>query len=91
LSNLNVRNNPLNPRFEPLMNLKLADNLQDVLSACFEGGSVSAVSGTKKSETPSWLFEEKKPNLISPSVGFKEEERPTTSGNRRVRAKVESQ
>lgn len=48
LSTLMLKGNPLSSRFESLLNLKLADNLQDALSACFEEGPVIRTSAAKK-------------------------------------------
>lgn len=60
LATLALKGNPLARQFEPLLAIKFADNLQDVLSKCFESGSPVKTAGKTKSETPSWLMEEKK-------------------------------
>jgi len=63
---LSLKGNPLNPRFESLLALKFGENLQDALTACFQSGPMVKKTSTKKSETPSWLFEDKKQEVFSP-------------------------
>lgn len=96
LTTLVLRGNPLSKQFEPLLSIKFADNLQEVLTRCFEGGSPIKTTGKGKTETPSWLMEEKKekkeeptsawePNLFRPQTGTK------TGFGRRGGNKPESQ
>lgn len=88
LATLGLRGNPLAAQFLPLLSPKFSDNLQDVLSQCFENRSPAKTQG--KAETPSWLMEDKKerpqkqeeppawePNLFRPQTGTK-----TTFGRR---------
>jgi hypothetical protein len=98
LSTLGLKGNPLGKQFEPLLSIKFADTLQDVLSHCFEARSPMKVSGGKTmAETPSWLMEEKRekkpeeqsggwePNLFRPQTGSK------TAYGRRGGNKAETQ
>jgi hypothetical protein len=58
LSTLSLKGNPLSKKFEILLNVKFAENVQDVLSHCFESNSPLRLNngGKNKSETPSWLL-----------------------------------
>lgn len=87
LSTLILKGNPLDAKFETLLSLKFTDNLQDVLTSCFESSSPLKVS-KKTSETPSWLEEEKKPGGMKEEwgLGIKKEEERLTTANRRLRA-----
>jgi hypothetical protein len=48
LTTLLLKGNPLPSKYEPLMTLKLGDNLQDTLTHCFEGTSPLKVTSSVK-------------------------------------------